>query len=144
MFIDTEAANKRARPTVVVDQAESSNYRNREQDATPLLETFVGQEAPPPSYLEATTPMPWDGRPSGDEGSRLLAPERASFARMSPVQEEPGHWDGKYQRKGFRDQFTKRKMAWWIAMTLGIIVLLATIVAVANNGAKVCTTANVR
>lgn len=138
MFIDTQAANKSGKPTVVIDAVEGSSSRNYEQDATPLMETFVGQEAPPPSYLEATTPMPWEGRPSGDEGSRLLIPGRASFAPMTPGMEEMGHRDGKYRKRSFGDQFSRKKMFKWIAATLGIIILAAVIMAIATRDTKVC------
>jgi hypothetical protein len=133
MFIDTEAANKAGKPSVVVSAAGPS--RRNEEDATPLLETFVGQEAPPPSYLEATTPMPWEGRPSGDEAARLLVNE--SFAQMTPMREEM-HKDGKYRRRSFRDQFSRRRMLKWVAATLALIIIVAAVVAWATKDMKVC------
>jgi hypothetical protein len=136
MFIDTEAANRGSKPTVVVSAAGSSR-RDYEEDATPLLETFVGQEAPPPSYLEATTPMPWDGRPSRDEASRLLVGERASFAQMTPMREEM-HKDGKYRRRSFREHFSRKRMLKWVAATLALIIVAAAAVALATKDKKVC------
>jgi hypothetical protein len=139
MFIDTQSANlKSGRPAVVVSDAESESSRTYEQDATPLLESFVGQEAPPPSYLEATTPMPWEGRPSGDEESRLLVSGRASFSPMTPGREDMGHRDGKYRKRSFGDQFSRKNMFRWVAATLGIIILAAVIMAVAMRDIKVC------
>ncbi|KAF2680264.1 hypothetical protein K458DRAFT_392916 [Lentithecium fluviatile CBS 122367] len=134
MFIDTEAANKGGKPRVVVSAGSPSRTRY-EQDATPLLETFVGQEAPPPSYLEATTPMPWEGRPSGDEAQRLLVGGRASFAPMTPLREEM-HKDGKYRRRSFREHFSRRRMLKWVGATLALIVIAALIAALASKDKK--------
>jgi hypothetical protein len=134
MFIDTQAANKSGKPAVVVSEAESStsSARRYEQDEAPLMETFVGQDVPPPSYLEATTPMPWESAPGG-EGSRLLAPGRASFSPMTPGREEMGHRDGKYRKRSFGDQFSRKKMFKWIGATLALIILAAIIMALATK-----------
>lgn len=129
MYIDTEAANKGgSKPKVTVNSP--TRYS---EERTPLLETFVGQDAPP-SYLEATTPMPWNGRPSGDEASRLLEDGgRPSFAHMS----EELHKDGKYRRRSFREHCSRKRMLKWIAAILALIILAAVIAAVTHKNKQV-------
>ncbi|KAH7082427.1 hypothetical protein FB567DRAFT_531254 [Paraphoma chrysanthemicola] len=114
MFIDTANANSRsARPrTVIAPESRTSPYN---ESSTPLLETFVGQEAPP-TYLEATTPGLYSARLSDDQGARLLA-EGDREAGDAAVKED------KYRRKGLR-QWTAK---WWVrwAAALVFITLLA-------------------
>lgn len=127
MYIDTEAANKGAKPKVTV-----SSPTRYSEERTPLLETFVGQDAPP-SYLEATTPMPWNGRPSGDEGARLLDGGRVAVTPMA----EDIHKDGKYRRRSFREHCSRRRMLKWVGAILAIITLAAIIAALTNKHQKV-------
>ena len=131
MYIDTEAANKGAKPSVTVSSA--TRYS---EETTPLLETFVGQD-PPPSYLEATTPNPWNGRSSGDEASRLLEDGgRRSFAPM--LAERDGmHKDGPYRRRSIREHCTKKRMLKWLAAILAIVILAAIIAAATNHRKQV-------
>ncbi|EOA90031.1 uncharacterized protein SETTUDRAFT_145497 [Exserohilum turcica Et28A] len=69
MYIDTATANSRsARPQIII----SPSFPH--DGSSPLLETFIGQDAEaPPSYLEATTPGLYTSRQSGEEGARLLS-----------------------------------------------------------------------
>lgn len=70
MFIDTANANSRSSRPQIVISSRTSPYN---QSSTPLLEPFVVQERPPPTYLEATTPGLYSSRLSEDQGARLLA-----------------------------------------------------------------------
>lgn len=122
MYIDTEAANQRSKkPQVTI----SSPTRYTEE-STPLLETFVGQDAPP-SYLEATTPMGWRG-----EGVGLLNEERAV---LTPLREE-GHKDGIYRRRNWREIFSRKRVK-WLAALLALIILIIIIAALAHRDSKV-------
>lgn len=120
MYIDTEAANKGARPKVAVSSSSPVRYP---EERTPLLETFLGQDAPP-SYLEATTPMGWRG-----EGVGLLNEERAT---LTPLREEV-HKDGKYRRRSLREHCSRGRMLKAMAAILGIIILAAIIAALAHK-----------
>ena len=93
MYIDTAAANQGAKnPHVTV-----SSPTRYPEEGTPLLETFVGQDAPP-TYLEATTPMGWR-----EEGVGLLNEARPV---LTPMREE-GHKDGRYRRRDWREIFSR-------------------------------------
>ncbi|KAF9741608.1 hypothetical protein PMIN02_004177 [Paraphaeosphaeria minitans] len=121
MYIDTEAANQGAKkPQVTI----SSPARYLEE-RTPLLETFVGKDAPP-SYLEATTPMGWR-----EEGVGLLNEERPVLA---PMREE-GHKDGRYQRRGWRDIFSRKRVK-WLGSLLAALLLIVIIAALAHGETK--------
>ncbi|KAF1958438.1 hypothetical protein CC80DRAFT_30696 [Byssothecium circinans] len=122
MFIDTEAANTTT-PSVKVTGPSTS------LTITPVLETFVGQEPPPPSYLEATTPIPWARSGAGDEGARLLEDGRASGA-FTPMEE---HKDGKYRRRGWADRVGKRRVAMGVAVVIALIILGVLMAALAGR-----------
>ncbi|KAF2637287.1 hypothetical protein P280DRAFT_509913 [Massarina eburnea CBS 473.64] len=124
MFIDTEAANRGQAPRVKVTAANGSLAY--EDEGSPLMETFVGQDAPP-SYLEATTPMPWG---QGGEGSRLLEEGRVSVA-FTPMREE--HKDGKYRRRGCADSLTKKRVFVGLLAIIAIIVVSVIIAALAGR-----------
>lgn len=112
MFIDTATANNRSsRPQIVVSP-HTSPYND---SATPLLETFVGQE-PPPTYLEATTPGLYTSRLSGEEGARLLSFDGRE-AQDAAYKEE------QYRRKSLREQCLNRTCIRWTAAILAIIFL---------------------
>ncbi|KAF1979421.1 hypothetical protein BU23DRAFT_447892 [Bimuria novae-zelandiae CBS 107.79] len=121
MYIDTDAANAAAKkPRITVES--SPEYR---EEATPLLETFVGQDAPP-SYLEATTPMWWRG-----EGVGLL---NEGPAVMTPLQED-GHKDGRYRRRSFKEFFSRKRVRWSAAI-VAVIILVVIIAALASKRDK--------
>lgn len=131
MFIDTQTAQRTMGPNLQVTGPNGYTAA----DESPLLETFVGQDAPPPSYLEATTPLPWAGRPGGDEGARLL--EDGGRAPISPMSEE--YKDGKYRKRGFLDWFTTRRVVTGLLIVVGIILVGAIFAALAGiQGNKVC------
>ncbi|KAF2449882.1 hypothetical protein P171DRAFT_451942 [Karstenula rhodostoma CBS 690.94] len=121
MYIDTEAANQGAKkPHVTI-----SSPAHHPEEGTPLLETFVGQDAPP-SYLEATTPMGWR-----EEGVGLLNEERPM---LTPLREE-GHKDGRYRRRNWRESFSRKRVK-WLAVLLAAILLIAIIAALAHRDDK--------
>lgn len=124
MYIDTDAANRGAKPKIAVSSPRST-------ENSPLLESFVGQ-APPPSYLEATTPNPWNARPSGDEGARLLSFD----GRGLREDEEQGSLKGAGgRRRSFREHCSRKRMLKWIGAIL-FLVVFAAIVAAITNGNK--------
>lgn len=124
MYIDTEAANKGSRPKINVTEPRSN-------ENSPLLESFVGQ-APPPSYLEATTPNPWNTRPSGDEGARLLSFD----GRGAPGDAETGLYKAlSGRRRSFREHCSRKRMLKWMAAIL-FLVIFAVIVAAITKGSN--------
>ncbi|PVH96220.1 hypothetical protein DM02DRAFT_599577 [Periconia macrospinosa] len=116
MFIDTQRAQRTLGPNLRVTGPESHNPTAEE---SPLMETFVGQEAPPPSYLEATTPLPWAGRPGGDEGARLL--EDGGRVPISPMHEE--YKDGKYRKRGILEWFTRRRVVRGLLVAAALLLV---------------------
>ncbi|KAH7135076.1 hypothetical protein B0J11DRAFT_501926 [Dendryphion nanum] len=125
MFIDTEAANKAA-TRVTVTSSSPRNASRYSPETTPLMETFVGQ-APPPSYLEATTPAPWNNRPSGDEAARLL-----SFDVRDDLDEE-GLKRGGHRGDSWRESCTTIRMLKWLVVIIIIILLSAIWVALSQR-----------
>jgi hypothetical protein len=124
MFIDTANANSRsARPQVIISPAQRTSPYN--ESSTPLLETFVGQDAPP-TYLEATTPGLYSARLSDDQGARLLA-EGDREARDAAIKEE------KYRRKGLR-QWTAK---WWVRWAAAVVAITLLAVLLATMAAAV-------
>ncbi|KAF2477023.1 uncharacterized protein BDR25DRAFT_330944 [Lindgomyces ingoldianus] len=112
MFIDTAAANAGSKAKVA--RAPQSTTRDSEE-TTPLLETFVGQD-PPPTYLEATTPNPWNGRPSGDEATRLLSFDgRGTPVPLLARSSDGMYKGGAYQRRSLREHCSRRRMIKYIA-----------------------------
>lgn len=127
MYIDTDAANRGAKPKIAVSSPRST-------ENSPLLESFVGQ-APPPSYLEATTPNPWNARPSGDEGARLLSFD----GRGLREDEEQGSLKGVGgRRRSFREHCSRKRMLKWIGAILFLIVFAAIVAAITNGSKTVC------
>jgi hypothetical protein len=121
MFIDTVTANSRSsRPQIIV----SPHPTPHNDTDTPLLETFVGQDAPPPSYLEATTPGLYSSRLSEDQGARLLASGDRE-ARDAAVKED------QYRRKNLRAPCTKRRVLKWAAAAIAIFLLAAVLAVMA-------------
>lgn len=128
MFIDTATANNRSpRPRVIISpRATQYEY---EDASTPLLDSFVGQDAPP-SYLEATTPGLYASRLSEEQGARLLTSE-AREARHAKLKED------KYRRKSLREQCLKRKCLKGVAAVSVVIIvaaLLAAMVVAVSGG----------
>ncbi|KAF2865271.1 hypothetical protein BDV95DRAFT_632458 [Massariosphaeria phaeospora] len=132
MFIDTNAANKVARPTVSVSSPRSEDGSTQLEDASPLLTSFVGQDAPP-SYLEATTPVAWSARPSDNEAAGLL-----SFDGRSPVSSradpEAKHYALSYRRRGWREHCSNHLWKWISA--LFFLTMVAAIAAAAIHSDK--------
>ncbi|KAF2261736.1 hypothetical protein CC78DRAFT_343109 [Lojkania enalia] len=136
MFIDTEAANKGLK-------LQSQNYEDivplqsatrYSEERTPLLDAFVGQA--PPSYLEATTPNPWNlqfTRQTGEEGVRLLSIDgRASPAL--PV--DDGYKGSRYRRKSLKEHCTRKRMLKFMGALLGIVILAAIVAAATRQEKK--------
>ena len=122
MYIDTEAANKGTRPKITISSPENA-------ETSPLMDEFVGQ-APPPSYLEATTPTPWNGRPSADEDARLLSLD----GRTQPFDMEHGLFKGtSNRRRSFRDYCSRKRMVKWIGVIVFLIVFAAIVAAITNR-----------
>lgn len=125
MFIDTEAANKGI-ARVEVSSSSPGRAPRYSQDSSPLLESFVGQE-PPPTYLEATTPVPWNGRPSGDEAARLL-----SFDVRDDL-DGTGYKHG-HRRRSSSDSCSKIRVLKWMVAVIIIILLAAILAALSRRG----------
>jgi hypothetical protein len=113
MFIDTAVANSRLRPHIVISPHTAAPHTENE---TPLLETFVGQDPAPPTYLEATTPGLYYSRASGDEGERLLS--GGGRERREPVFKE---------RTQKAKEARKRWLVWGVV--LFVIIIMALVVA---------------
>ncbi|KAF9690748.1 hypothetical protein EKO04_010934 [Ascochyta lentis] len=105
MFIDTAAANSRSRqPQVAVSPRYAAAYSEHQ---TPLLEGLCDSNGAPPTYLEATTPGLYYGRPSGDEGATLLNHDEQEYKEDA------------YSRRSFAQSLRTRWAKW-----LGIMILL--------------------
>ena len=105
MYIDTAAANSRLRqPQFVISPGYAAPST---QSQTPLLEEPLDDRDAPPTYLEATTPGLYYGRPSGDEGATLLN------------REEQGYKEDAYSKRSFRQSLRTQWTKW-----LGILMLL--------------------
>jgi hypothetical protein len=109
MFIDTANANTRSlRPQIIISP---SPY---DDGSAPLLETAVGQDAPPPSYLEATTPGLFTSRMSGEEGARLLSLDGRE-AR------DAAHKEEQYGRRSLRQRYLKKP---WMKCVVSVLVVM--------------------
>ncbi|KAF2649345.1 hypothetical protein K491DRAFT_683928 [Lophiostoma macrostomum CBS 122681] len=126
MFIDTDAANQGTKFQITAASPKALDGPSK--DVSPEMESFLGQEAPP-SYLEATTPRPWIGRPSGDEEARLLSFD----GRTSPPPVDGSWKDFYYRRRGFREHWTRRRMLRWGIVSLIIILLLVILIVVSSR-----------
>lgn len=124
MHIDTEAANTRfPRPEVIISARDSSPYNER---STPLLEPFVRRDAPPPTYLEATTPGLYSARLSAEEGARLLSLDGRE-ARDAVHKED--------QYGGRSEKFMKGKALRAIALVFTIMALTTLLASLLAAGA---------
>jgi hypothetical protein len=114
MYIDTVTANSRSsRPQVIISPTPYNEH------STPLLETVVRQQdAPPPSYLEATTPGLYTSRLSGEEGARLLSFDGRE-ARDATFKEE------QYSRRSLRQQCLKKTWLKLVGAVLAVMFLAA-------------------
>lgn len=117
MFIDTANANSRSSRPQVTISSRTSPYN---ESSTPSLEPPM-DHAPPPTYLEATTPGLFSSRLSEDQGARLLA-DGDREARDATNKEE------QYRRRGLRTQCTNRRWVRWIP-AFAFIILLAIMLA---------------
>ena len=105
MYIDTTAANSRSRqPQIVISPRYDAPYTGSQN---PLLDEPLNDRDAPPTYLEATTPGLYYGRPSGDEGAMLLNGG------------EEGYKEDTYSRQSFRQSLRTKWTKW-----LGILMLL--------------------
>jgi hypothetical protein len=120
MFINTDAANQSTRPHGVVD-----NSTRQPEEPTTSLETFVGQDAPP-TYLEATTPMPWNGRASEDEGAGLLR----GWSSLAPSRNEE-HKDGRYHKKSIRERISQNRLLIGIVAVLSAVIFIVIVIVAA-------------
>jgi hypothetical protein len=122
MFIDTANANSRSvRPQISISPRRTSPYN---ESSTPLLVPFVGQEPPPPTYLEATTPGLFSSRLSDDQGARLLADGEREETDAADKED-------KYRRKGLRAECASRRWIRWVPAIAFIIILAAMLIAMA-------------
>jgi hypothetical protein len=113
MYIDTVTANSRSsRPQIIISP---SPYNGR---SMPLLETSVGEQDAPPSYLEATTPGLYTSRLSGEEGTRLLSFDGREM-RDATFKEE------QYSRRSLRQQCLKKTWLKAVGTVLAVMFLAA-------------------
>lgn len=111
MYIDTAAANSQSRqPGVIILPRYAAPYTQAE---TPLLEEPLDGRDAPPTYLEATTPGLYYGRPSGDEGATLLN------------REEQGYKEDAYSRRSFKQTLRTRWTKWLAILMLLVFVVSA-------------------
>ncbi len=119
MFIDTQTANSRAaQPRTSV--ARPSTY---DDASTPLLEAFVGQDAPP-TYLEATSPGLETSWPHYEDDTGLL-PMSARQARDRRSKEKI------YNGRSRREKCLNRKTLRWAALVIFLLILGALLAEVA-------------
>jgi hypothetical protein len=127
MFIDTANANSRSsRPQIIISPRLRASPRTSpyNESSTPLLEPFVGQELPPPTYLEATTPGLFSSRLSDDQGARLLA-DGDREARDAVIKED------KYRKQSLRTQCATKRWVRWIPAITFLVLLAGSLVAMA-------------
>ncbi|KAF2744871.1 hypothetical protein M011DRAFT_161393 [Sporormia fimetaria CBS 119925] len=132
MYINTDAANRGA---IVRAFNEAAIHSARlPPDTNALLEPFVDR-APPPTYLEATTPCLWSSRRSGDEASRLLP----SDGRPSPAPPLDDPLDGVYRgptsdRRRLQDKWARSGvLTCSVAVILTMTLVIATAFVVAHS-----------
>jgi hypothetical protein len=125
MFIDTANANSRSsRPHIIISPRPSPRASPYNESSTPLLEPFVAQERPPPTYLEATTPGLFSSRLSEDQGARLLS-DGDREARDAVVKED------QYRKQSLRTQCATRRWVRWIPAIAFLVLLAGSLVAMA-------------
>ena len=121
MYIDTVAANSRSRQLqVIVSPRYAVPYT---ESQTPLLEEPLDSHDAPPTYLEATTPGLYYGRPSGDEGTTLLNREEHEYKEEA------------YGRRSFR-QTLRTRWTKWLGMSMLLIFVFAAGVAFTTSARK--------
>ncbi|KAF1834739.1 hypothetical protein BDW02DRAFT_588639 [Decorospora gaudefroyi] len=109
MYIDTVSANSRSlRPQIIISPSPYNEH------AEPLLETVNGDDAPPPTYLEATTPGLYSSRLSREEGARLLSLDGRE-ARDAAFKEE------QYGRRSLRQHCHKKT---WLKFIVAVLVVM--------------------
>jgi hypothetical protein len=127
MYIDTAAANSRSRqPQTVISPRYVNQYR---ESQTPLLDEPLDPRDAPPTYLEATTPGLYYGRPSGEEGANLLNGE------------EQGYKQDEYRKRSLRQRL-RTEWTKWLSICMLIVFVLAAGVAFTTSARKdrqVCT-----
>lgn len=122
MFIDTIVANSRSRqPQAVIDSQHTASYT---ESRTPLLDENPDSQDAPPTYLEATTPGLYYGRPSGDEGATLLNRE-----------EEQRYKEDEYSGRSFR-QSLRTSWTKWLGISMLLIFVFAAGVAFTTSGRR--------
>jgi hypothetical protein len=125
MFIDTANANSRSsRPQIIISVRPSPRTSPYNESSTPLLEPFVGQDPPPPTYLEATTPGLFSSRLSDDQGARLLA-DGDREAGDAVIKED------QYRKQSLRAQCATRRWVRWIPAIAFLVMLAGSLVAMA-------------
>ncbi|KAF2275470.1 uncharacterized protein EI97DRAFT_451029 [Westerdykella ornata] len=129
MYIDTEAANRGF--ILRVEKSPSTGDPVTLEDS-PLLTSFVGQD-PPPSYLEATTPINWHPRPSRDEAARLLSYNDVRTPVPPLIDPIDGVYNGPtYRGRGLREHCSRARILKWLA-ALFMIILFAAIITVVTR-----------
>ncbi|KAF3036350.1 hypothetical protein E8E12_007871 [Didymella heteroderae] len=110
MYIDTAAANSRSRqPQIII----SPRYTTPHQASqTPLPDESLDSRDAPPTYLEATTPGLYYGRPSGEEGANLLNGE------------EQGYKQDEYRKRSFRQRL-RTEWTKWLGICMLVVFVLA-------------------
>ncbi|KAH6633480.1 hypothetical protein C7974DRAFT_172497 [Boeremia exigua] len=122
MYIDTAAANSRSRqPRAVISPRYAAAHT---QSQTPLLEEEqLNDGEAPPTYLEATTPGLYYGRPSGDEGATLLNNDEQEYK------------EDEYSRRSFR-QSLRTKWTKWLGIFMLLVFVFAAGIAFTTSARK--------
>lgn len=121
MYIDTATANTQSsRPHVIVTPSRNPSPYN--DSHSPRLEASIPQGAPPPTYLEATTPGLSTARLSGDEGARLLSFDGRQ-ARDATLKAD------QYRQRSLRQQCLEQRWLKWIIGIVLAILLVAMLAA---------------
>ncbi|KAL1653917.1 hypothetical protein SLS61_003318 [Didymella pomorum] len=121
MYIDTAAANSRSRqPQIVISPRYASQYQESQAS---LLDEHHNTRDAPPTYLEATTPGLYYGRPSGEEGANLLNGE------------EQGYKQDEYRRRSFRQRL-RTEWTKWLGICMLVVFVLAAGVAFTTSARK--------
>ncbi|KAJ4989774.1 hypothetical protein SVAN01_04804 [Stagonosporopsis vannaccii] len=121
MYIDTAAANSRSRqPQIVILPRYAAPYT---QSETPISEEPLDSRDAPPTYLEATTPGLYYGRPSGDEGATLLN------------REEQGYKEDAYSKRSFK-QTLRTKWTKCLAILMLLIFFITAGIAFTKSARK--------
>lgn len=121
MYIDTAAANSRSRQPQIVT---SPQYANQSREPhRPLPDDSLDACDAPPTYLEATTPGLYYGRPSGEEGANLLNGE------------EQGYKQDEYGKRSFRQRL-RTEWTKWLGICMLVVFVLTAGVAFTTSARK--------